>query len=49
MQLTQHQTVSPRVVEKIKAVTVDPTVLAKGSSCSICLDDFDETIICCLP
>ena len=41
--LTQRQIVSPRIVEKIKNNTVDPNVLSKGSSCSICLEDFDET------
>jgi len=42
-QETQSTQVSPRVVEKIKTNTVDPNVLTKGSSCSICLEDFDET------
>lgn len=43
VRLSQEHTVSQRVVEKIKNNTVDPTVLAKDSFCSICLDDFDET------
>ena len=41
--LTQGTEVSQRVVEKIKSNTVDPNIVAKGSCCSICLDDFDET------
>lgn len=43
VRLNQETDVNSRIVEKIKNNTVDPNILAKGSCCSICLDDFDET------
>ena len=43
VRLTQEETVSPRVVNEIKKNIVDPKIMNKGTVCSICLEDFDET------